>query len=406
MRNAPIIAALAVLLLASPTASAGTFGGFSKNETVYLNGSHQVCKPIPLAKLGTSSSAGPKCSSADAQAVARHQFKRLPAQRGVTADFRAVASGMSLIIVNARTNAKVVSWSAGDPISRVINVYATKAKDLIAVEYETRMGGSASTDVVAFRLPTGSRPNTTTTTTTTNTNTNTQPGTKLDAAQRKQYAKLMKQAKRWQRRGRRGRTKAIALYRKALALDSNLPEPRFRIAVILAKGKKTSQTLAELKLLAASKHPRAIVWLVEARSNRAFRKLYANKIFRAVVGLDRKSSQATTAYERVAGFGGKWEQAGQVCEKAWVNLNLRRLPKQTFRLRIKSRCRGYADTTRLGGKWKAVGRAQLNLVLPNKGAKDQTVVCRLFQCTDGSGEDCMRCPIARDIILNLRVVRR
>ncbi|MBT8494633.1 MAG: hypothetical protein KJO07_16380, partial [Deltaproteobacteria bacterium] len=78
----------AMLLGFADVAVAGTFGGFSADESTYLEGS-QICKPLAKGE------AVPKCARADARTRAKAGFRKPAAVRGQGA-YSATASGTKL----------------------------------------------------------------------------------------------------------------------------------------------------------------------------------------------------------------------------------------------------------------------------------------------------------------------
>jgi hypothetical protein len=147
-------------------------------------------------------------------------------------------------------------------------------------------------------------------------------------------------------------------------------------------------------------------WRIEARFDKAFKSLRANTRFRKAVGIDRDPSRPLSAYERLVGLGGQWEQASLPCEQPKVSLKLDRSRKRRFDLVIRSRCQGVVETTRLDGRWAGKGSDQLQLIFPNQDAADEGLMCRVELCADSSGEDCLRCRPDQDLEFLLRVVRR
>src|SRR5262249_50628536 len=108
--------ALALVLIAAP-AAADTFGGFSGVDRPYLVNQDRVCQPIDV-KDGVASGA-PACDKAAADAIANLSIKAPLAQRGSKAVFAASASGKTLTVTN-QAGAAVVTWSAPDPIGKIV----------------------------------------------------------------------------------------------------------------------------------------------------------------------------------------------------------------------------------------------------------------------------------------------
>ena len=78
----------------------------------------------------------------------RTSIVKPPAAEG---SFKATSSGKTLKIAN-KAGDVVVTWDAPDPIGRVVDVFASKYEDRVAVTYTTRRLGKEVTDVVAFEL--------------------------------------------------------------------------------------------------------------------------------------------------------------------------------------------------------------------------------------------------------------
>src|SRR5262249_33850182 len=112
------------------------------------------------------------------------------------------------------------------------------------------------------------------------------------------------------------RAKSIAAWTAVLAIGAGHPQALFRIAGARPATPATAQALEALQALSASPHADAVEWQVEARFDPAFAALRADPKFRAAVGLDRKPA---TAYERLMGFGGQWEQTGTSCDRPEVH---------------------------------------------------------------------------------------
>ncbi len=397
MRRLTITVALVVLSGSATVAQAGPFGGFAGDSSVYLQGGDRLCRPVTIARMGARDNTAAVCSKGAPDVVARLKVTKGTAQVGAGARYDATIQGSSFTIRDKQIGTALVTWSATDPITKIIAIHVSGDKKLLAVEYEARMFGRSRQQVMGFRLPAVQRAP--------------QPRadrvkTKktLTADQSKALGKALKKARKLAHRGRHRR--AEAAFRKVLAIDPDHPEARYGVAVALAGRRKFAAAIAELTILSRSKHPRAIVFLVEARSARVFRSRRAAQAFRVATLLAPMPGRVKSAYERVAGQGGTWEQTGQRCTKAWVNLRLRRLPKQTFKLRIRSRCPGNNYVVRLHGMWKTKGTSGLALRMPNGNKADSVVQCQLSVCRDGSGEDCMRCPIDRDLVVEFRTVRR
>jgi len=384
-------AAAALVLLALPAvAAAGTFGGFGNREDGYLVGRDRICKPLAIA--GGKATGAPSCRTAAADEVAKLSVKPPTAERGPKATFAAEARGRALTVRRKDGNAALVAWESPDPITRVIDVYASPYGNLVAVELSVRRGGRDLEDVVAFDLRTAAPAAATTTAPPTP-----PPAAPPAAAPTAPVEdKAVTQAVVAARKVREPK-KAIAAWAKVLTLDADHSEARYATAVAHARQKRTADALAALEALASSQRSDAVEWRVEARFDAAFAALRADPRFRAAVGLDRP---AQSFYERLMGFGGKWWQAGTSCEKPNVSLTLGR--DRTFELRIESKCSGADFSDRFRGRW-AANDPQLVLILPNKGRKDEEVVCAVDHERD---EDAVTCALDADLSFTVRPVRR
>jgi len=207
-------------------------------------------------------------------------------------------------------------------------------------------------------------------------------------------------------RHRKTYARAAAQFERALAETPEHPEALFYLAKLQYKRKDIPGCLSLLQRLAASKHKAMPRWRVEARFDIDFKPLRGNDVFRKAVGITHPSGEVPSLYERLVAFGGRWEQEGIPCEQAKVNLTLRRDKKQRFDLVIRSKCQGSAETTRLDGNWSPGPRETLSLRLPNVDVAEDLLSCQMEQCTDASGEDCLRCRPDQDTEFLLRVVRR
>lgn len=428
--SAALVAVISLAASAFATdAWAGPFGGFAHDEQRYLVDRATVCLPVAVPKDFAETSGGsalavsPRCESVDRATVSSWKFRRTPAQRGTDKAFSASARSRRLTVhthgAGAAQSGTLVIWEATDPIARVVAVYASPGKRLVAVEYEVRFGGRLRVEVVAFAVPVAAAPEpgpggdpgpATRPATgpavgpaTGPTIGQTAPKVGASAAVPALPAAATKALKKARRAAKGKRHKAAyRAYQQVLAADAEHAEARFGVARALAGQKKRQEAVRELQTLAASTRPDAIVWLVEARFDRTFASLRADADFRAAVGYDKKAGQTRHIYDRLVGFSNEWEQPETTCENAEVGLKLDR-QKRTFRLRITTRCGGYKDTTRLRGRWQIAANGQVLLVLPNKKAKDETVACAMQVC---SGEDCMRCLLDADLDFVLKPVRR
>lgn len=130
-------------------------------------------------------------------------------------------------------------------------------------------------------------------------------------------------------------------------MDADHSEARFHIAQLDMAAKRTADAIAALERLASSPRSDAIEWLVEARFDGAFAPIRANAKYRAAVGLDRK---AKTPYERLMGFGGRWEQVATCGEKPNVVFAARR--DRTFTVAVSIRCNGQRFDHSYNGTWR------------------------------------------------------
>ncbi len=143
-----VLAVSLISALAVP-AAADTFGGFSGVDRPYLVNQDKVCTPLPV-EAGVAKGA-PRCEKAGADVVAKLSIKAPNPQRGDTASFTATASGRT-ITVAGKTGQTLVTWTTLDPISKLVEVYASQYDDRVAVAFIPRRRGKAVTDVVAFDL--------------------------------------------------------------------------------------------------------------------------------------------------------------------------------------------------------------------------------------------------------------
>lgn len=378
------------------TAVADTFGGFSGVDSPYLVNRDRVCKPIPVS--GGSATGAPSCDKGvAADVIAKLSIKDPIAQRGPKATFAATASGKTLTVTRKASGDAVVTWSAPDPIHKIVEVYASQYEDRVAVAYSLRRLGKEVTEVVAFELvkttgrdaqpatPTPPTPSTSAPTAATAA----QP-TPSDPALQKALAAARKASK----------TKALAAWQAVLALDAQNSEAQFQVAAHQAVAKHPADAVAALEALAKSSRADAIEWLIEARFDKAFATVRANPKFRAAVGLDRKPQ---SPYERLMGFGGQWEQTGTSCDTPEVRLTVQR--DRTFKLRVKSVCRGQVFEQPFKGTWRAEGN-DVVLTLPTKGK--QTTLKDEAPCTfeKQGDEDALRCMLDRDLEFVVLPTRR
>lgn len=372
------------------TADAGAFGGFARDGKSYLDGADRICQPVARG--------APSCRKAGKDEVTRLGFRMGTPQRGSSATVLAEGSGTALKVKDARSKALLVEWSSVDPISRITAVYLADGGGLVAVEYEARVSGRTVGQSVVLALP-GKAASDAAPKPQKGTAPAPPPAAPLSPASAKAVAAAVKDGagqlkkKKWKQ--------AEAAYRKALATAGDHGAARFGLAASLAGQKRTADALAELALLARSPVADAPEWLVEARTSPHFAALRQDSAFRRVVGIDRDPDRPLSAYERLVGQGGSWEQTGTACQSPTVSLKLDRKTKK-FVLLIRVRCQGEDDTTRLTGTWAASGQSELALAFPNAGGPEEKLACKL---TEAGGEDALGCTI-EDIVMDLRVVRR
>ena len=194
---------------------------------------------------------------------------------------------------------------------------------------------------------------------------------------------------------------ARSAYEAALAISPGSAHGRFGLASALAGLGHSKEAVAELTALAHGGASDAPIWLVEARLGKAFAELRVDDAFRKAVGIDPDPSRPRSAYERLVGTGGHWEQTGAPCESPSVALSFDRR-KMTFALKIAFRCQGSNAVTPLDGTWQAAGTDQLTLLLPDRQGGADPIACKL---TREGADDLLACDI-EDIELRLKVVRR
>jgi len=119
--------------------------------------------------------------------------------------------------------------------------------------------------------------------------------------------------------------------------------------------------------------------------------------FRATVGLDRP---ATTAYERLMGLGGQWEQSVIPCDRPEMKLAVRR--DRTFRLELRSVCSGMRERLSWTGRWSQQDQA-VELQLKKPGGGFDSAPCLLSR--DGD-EEVLTCHLDADLAFEARPVRR
>ncbi len=410
MRSIVAVVSAILPILMSTSAIAGRFAGFSSDRTVYVSGTDQICKPIPTisppiaTKVPTDKSAPsnatttravPDCKTGTVQQIAKLRLRRPPQQTASTSQYQVASLGTLLTIRDRVSNALHVSWQSTDPIKRIHAIFVDA--QTIAIEYETSFAGRITIQTVAFVL--------------------TALPKKVDAAVIPNLApagqalspaaeKALRIARTWTQK--RNHRRARKSYEAVLAIAPHSSEAIFGIARHAAAMGQKVVAIAALNQLAAQNTAQSIEWLIEARTNPAFRRIRGEPAFRKAVRLDVPTNRQT-AYERLVGLGGKWEQSGVACEQADVSLHLKgRL--HTFVMKIRSRCRGQSFTTKLKGSWQTSSQSQkapsqLQLTFPNEKRESEQLLCQLSACPD-QREDCLRCDIDRDLSVQLRPVRR
>jgi hypothetical protein len=399
---------LVVLCLAPGAALAGPFGGFSSDGSRYLVDRDRVCQPV------TGARGAPRCEKKGADEVARLGFRKGAVQRGASARVAAQVSGTRLVVRSADGKTVRADWDSGNPVGAVSAVYLSENGKLVAVEYDARLSGRSSAQVIVLTLagtpPTGTPPTGTPPTGTPpsgagtpSTGTPAKPGGQNPGptdppalAGQLRAADRELDRKKWK--------KAEEEYRRALATAPGHPVAQYGLAAALAGQKRTADAIAALVELAGSTHPHAPRWLVEARLGSHFTKLQSEAGFRRAVGIDRDPQRPPTPYERLVGLGGHWEQTGTACQQPTVDLRLDR-KSEKFQLSIRNRCQGEDETTRLAGSWEADGSGVLRLRFPNVDGPEEALECQLGASPDRSGEDVLSCTLD-ELVMAMRVVRR
>lgn len=387
----PLLAVIAAL--ATP-AAADTFGGFSGVERYYLVNQDKVCTPL----AANATSGAPSCEKATADVVAKLSIKPLLPQRGDKAAYAATASGRTLTITRNGTTA--VEWTSTDPISKVVEVYASEYNDRVAVTFLTRRMGKEVTDVIAFTITKGA--GTTVGDPQQPVQTPTQPTqptqpTKPTVVEDPKLTKAVAAARK------ASKAKAVAAWQAVLAIDADHSEAHYQIAAFHSGAKKKDEALAQLGALASSTRADAIEWLIEARFAAAFASLRAEPAFREKTGLDRKAGAVVTPYERLMGFGGTWEQTGTSCDKPEVKFTATR--DRVVRIRVKSKCGGEGFDLPFKEQWR-LDNDRVVLVFPTRGkaaSADDEAACKFERVGD---EDSLRCVLDRDIDFVVLPTRR
>jgi hypothetical protein len=378
--------AFLLVLLLGGVAEAGVMNGFGGREDAYLVGADKVCTPLQVE--GGVAKGLPSCHKAASDEIAQLDVKPAKAERGQKAQFAASAQGTTLTVTRPDSGTPVVTWRSMDPISRVVDVYASTYGNVVAVEVMVRRMGRDQADVVAFDLRGAAGANATPDS---GTGKGTGKGTGEAAPTSPALEKAVKAARKAKGRG------ALAAWNKVLAIDPDHSEARYGTAVALAQARKTGDAIAALEALAKSRRADAIEYLVAARFEPAFAAVRADAAYRKAVGLDRP---AATFYERVMGMGGTWEQAGTSCDTPGVTLSLAR--DRSFTLRVKSACEGDRYDDKFGGRWD-LQDPTLVLSLPNPDGGADQIPCAVEA---KGGEDSIHCSISADLEFSVRPVRR
>jgi hypothetical protein len=380
-----------VLGILTATASADTFGGFSSIDAPYLVNQDRVCTPLEVTN-GQASGA-PKCEKAATEDIAHLTVKPGVVQSGAKASYAAAAAARVLTVT--KDGSAAVTWTAADPIGKIVEVYASQYEDRVAVAYTTRQLGKETTSVVAFTIvkTTGKDVGGPSTVKPTTTVTGPAPTPQKDDPEVQKAIDTARKA---------GKGKQLDAWRAVLALDADHSEARFRIAALQAGAKQTADAVASLEQLVKSKRGDAIEWLVEARFDPAFAGMRADPKFRAAVGLDRPSG---TAYERLMGFGGQWEQTGTSCDAPEIRLTVKR--DRSVKLHVKSSCEGKVYDVPFSGTWRLDDADHVTLILPpSKGAaasnKDEAP-CGFKKHGE---EDALHCTVGKDLEFEVLPTRR
>jgi hypothetical protein len=385
---------LLVLCAVGGVAGADTFGGFSGVDRPYQVNQDKVC--TPLVVMSGKAAGAPSCDKASADVMAKLRFKEPLPQKGIAKPmFAATSSGRTLTVTRAATNEPIVTWDAPDPIGKIVEVYGSQYDDRVAVAYTSRRMGKEFTDVVGFDLqkdggtkpPPGGDPTGTTPTPP-------QPVAPVVDAKVQKAIDAAKKAKG---------AKATAAWKAVLALDPMSSEALFHLAALQAKAKQTADALATLGTLAASTRADAIEFLIDARFDAAFASLRADPAYRAKVGLDKKPGGTITAYERLMGFGGQWEQTATSCDKPEVRFTATR--DRVVRIRVKSRCEGMAYDLPFKGTWRIEGD-RVVLTMPTRGKQVTAADQAGCQFEAQGDEDALRCNLGRDIEFVVLPTRR
>jgi hypothetical protein len=394
--------AAAVLVAAGGAARAGVFDGFGGREDAYLVGADRVCAPLAVAH-GAAHGA-PACHQAASDEIARLSVKAARPERGAQAKLAARAAGRTLTVTRVDGGQTLVRWDSLDPISRVVDVYASSYGNLVAVEMMVRRGGRDRAEVVGFDLR-GAAPAHPAAGSEAGSGAGSGAGaasgsgagsgSSAGAAATPDSPALRKALAR--ARKTRGAGAQLRAWKQVLAVDADSSEARFGLAVAHARMRHQAEALADLAGLTRSSRADAIEYLVAARFDRAFARLRADPAFRKAVGLDRP---AATFYERLMGMGGAWEQEGTSCDTPQVDLTLSR--DRTVAIRVKSACEGMRFDDRFHGTWAAQDPV-LVLRLPNPDGGSDEVPCKVER---KDREAAIHCVLSGDLDFVVQPVRR
>jgi hypothetical protein len=390
-RTTSALSVLAGLAGLAAHARADSFSGFSGVDRPYLVNQDRVCTPIVVAN-GAATGA-PRCEKAAADAVAQLSIKSPIIQSGAKATFAAQAAGRT-ITVSRKTGGPVVTWDAPDPVVKIIELYASQYDDRVAVAYNVRRAGREVTDVVAFDLGQGQAAAKDPIPVVDPVRDPAKDPATVVAAEDPALTRAVAAARA------AARPKAPAAWKAVLALDGSHAEALFRVAAAEAAARHPVDALARLAALAGSPRADAIEWLIDARFDPAFAALRADPRYRAAVGLDRRPA---TAYERLMGFGGQWEQSGTSCDRPEVRFVATR--DRNFKIRVKTTCEGSVYDSTFKGTWR-LDADHVVLQLPNQG-KQLTAADEAGCRFEASGdEDALRCALGRDIDFLVLPTRR
>jgi hypothetical protein len=384
---------LVATLALGGTAAADSFGGFSSIDAPYLVNQDRLCAPLEVVK-GQATGA-PRCEKAAADDIAKATIKPGVVQSGAKATYAASASGSTLTIT--KDGSAVVTWKTPDPIGKIVDLFASQYEDRVAVTYTTRAMGKETTSVVAFVLvkTTGRDPSATVPI---KPPSGTGPTLAPPTATPKDDPAVTKAADAARKADKK---KALAAWQAVQALDADHSEARYRIAALQATAKHNAEAIASLASLAKSSRGDAIEWLVEARFDPAFAPIRADARYRTAVGLDRPGA---TAYERVMGFGGQWEQTGTSCDTPQIRLTIKR--DRSVKLNVKSSCNGQVYDIPFKGTWRLDDADHITLIMPTKGqaasAKDEAP-CSLKKHGE---EDQLHCVVGKDLEFDVLPTRR